>query len=387
MPTRHSKKRPNVLLAMGWYVHEINVGVARYARQAGWILEDLASHSGMINHHWAGDGIITLVEDPSSPLIQFLENTRVPVVNLTGQIPHLAYPRVLPNNYAIGKHAAEELLGRGFKHMAFLAMNRNAPVVEERMAGFRDTVISAGRTFHMLNCTELFKRGNTKRQLMEQWLMTELHKLPKPAGVMAQFDADANIIVQACANAGLQVPEQVAVVGVDNDPIYSQLGLIPLTSVISNRELIGYRGAELLDRLMQGGKPPTEPIRIPPGGIVVRRSTETFATDDEAVARALLFIKENAMSPISIAQVVQASKISRRSLYTKFSSVLGRSIQMEIVRQRLNLAKAFLASTDEKLEWVAYNSGFDGASSFSKAFRAYEGIRPSVYRENYRSPS
>jgi LacI family transcriptional regulator len=386
MSKRNSNNRPNVLLAMGWYVHEINVGVARYARHAGWILEDLASHSGIINHHWAGDGIITLVEDQSSPLIQFLENARVPVVDLTGQNPHLPYPRVQPDNHAIGKLGAEELLGRGFKHLAFLATDQNVPVVSERMTGFHDAVVSAGCTFHMLDYTRLFKRGCTDRQSMGKWLMTELNKLPKPAGVMAQFDADANIIVQACSNAGLQVPEQIAVIGVDNDPIYSQLGLIPLTSVISNRELIGYRGAELLDKLMQGGKPPAEPIRVPPGGIVVRRSTETFATDDEAVARALRFIKEHAMSPISIDQVVQASEVSRRTLYTKFSSELGRSIQEEIVRQRLDIAKAFLASTDEKLEWVAYNSGFDGASSFSKAFRAHVGIRPSAYRDKCKRP-
>ncbi len=384
MPKRSTHHRPNVLLAMGWFVHEINIGVARYARGAGWILEDLASHSGVIEPHWAGDGIITLVENIDSPLIGFLEKAAVPVVDLTGQLPHLAYPRVLPDNHAIGRLAAEELAGRGFKHTAFFTFDREAPVVAERMAGFRESALAAGCTFHLLDYTgHLGEAGD--RPSMIRWLAAELRKLPQPLGAMAQFDAEANLIVQACLQAGLHIPEQIAVVGVDNDPIYSELGPVPLTSVISNRELLGFRGAELLDHLMRGGPPPAAPVRVPPGGIVVRRSTDIFATDDEGVAKALRFIKENAASPLTIDAIVRASGVSRRALYSKFAKVLGRSIQAEIVRQRLNLAKNLLSSTDEKLDSIAYDSGFDGASSLSKAFRAHEGMPPSVYREKHRT--
>jgi LacI family transcriptional regulator len=201
---------------------------------------------------------------------------------------------------------------------------------------------------------------------------------------MAQFDAEANIIVQACIHAGLNVPEQVAVVGVDNDPIYSELGPVPLTSVISNRELLGYRGAELLDRLMRGGKLPSKPERVPPGGVIVRRSTDIFAIDDVGVANALRYIKEHAAEPISIDAVAGASGVSRRTLYTKFQTTLNRTIQAEIIRQRINLAKNLLSATNEKLESIAYDSGFETANSLSKAFRIHEGMSPSVYRETYR---
>lgn len=384
MPKRSIHRRPNVLLAMGWFVHEINVGVARYARGAGWILEDLASHSGVIEPDWSGDGIITLVENLNSPLIDFLKRARVPVVDLTGQLPELPYPRVLPDNHAIGRLAAEELAGRGFKHTAFFTFDRDVPVVVERMAGFREGALAAGCSFQVLDYTDQIPKGKG-RQAMIRWLAGELRKIPKPVGTMAQFDAEANIIVQACIQAELHVPEQVAVVGVDNDPIYSEFGPIPLTSVISNRELLGYRGAELLDRLMGGGKAPAEPVRVPPGGIIVRRSTDIFATDDDGVAKALRFIKANAAGPITIDAVVRAAGVSRRALYGKFARVLGRSIQVEIVRQRLNLAKNLLSATDEKLDAIAYDSGFDGASSLSKAFRAHEGIPPSVYRERHRA--
>jgi LacI family transcriptional regulator len=233
-----------------------------------------------------------------------------------------------------------------------------------------------------LDYTDPLSKDKSHKSMI-RWLAAELAKLPKPLGVMAQFDGDANVVVQACIHAGLNVPEQIAVVGVDNDPIYSELGPVPLTSVISNRELLGYQGAALLDRLMRGGKAPTKHERVPPGGIVVRRSTDIFAINDKALAKALNYIKENLAQPISIDQIVQASGVSRRTLYAKFSRLLGRSIHTEIVRQRINLAKNLLATTDEKLESISLDSGFDSASSFGKAFRAHEGMTPSCYREKF----
>jgi LacI family transcriptional regulator len=378
--------RPTVLLAMGWFVHEINLGVARYARSAGWILEDVASHSGVLDPDWSGDGIITLVEDIRSPLVGFLERAKVPVVNLTGHFPELPYPRVLQDNHAIGRTAADELIGRGFKNLAFFTIDRDVPVVAERMAGFREAALAAGCTYHLIDYTP--EKSKTKeRQSMRKWLAGKLLDLPKPLGTMAQFDAEANIIVQACLLVELQVPEDVAVVGVDNDPIYSELGPIPLTSVNSNREMLGYRGAELLDQLMRGDTYPERAVRVPSGGITVRQSTNIFATTDVALSKALRFIKENATKTICVDDVAKASGISRRALYQKFDRQVGRSINVEIIRQRLNLAKDLLVSSDMKLDALAYECGFQGATSLSNAFRCHLGVGPSAYREKARAKS
>lgn len=381
MPQRTRLHRPTVLLAMGWFVHEINVGVARYARKAGWILEDLASHSGVVDPDWAGDGIITLIEDIHSPLVGFLKRVEVPVVNLTGHFPELPYPRVLQDNHAIGRAAAEELIGRGFKNLAFFTLDRDVPVVVERMAGFREAALAAGCAYQMIDYTDEKNKGKG-RQSMIRWLAAKLLKLPKPLGTMAQFDAEANIIVQACLLVELQVPEDVAVVGVDNDPIYCELGPIPLTSVNSNRELLGYRGAELLNHLMRGGQIPKQEDRVPSGGITVRQTTSIFATADVGLSKALRFITENAAKAISVDDVAKASGVSRRSLYHKFNAQVGRSIQEEIIRHRLNLAKVLLVSSDLKLEAVAAECGFEGAVSLSKAFRFHLGVGPSTYRES-----
>ncbi|MEY4245455.1 MAG: hypothetical protein RLZZ245_3040 [Verrucomicrobiota bacterium] len=371
---------------MGWFVHEINVGVARYARSAGWILEDLASHSGVVDSDWCGDGVITLVEDIRSPLVRFLKRAKVPVVNLTGHFPELPYPCVLQDNHAIGRTAAEELIGRGIKNLAFFTIDRDVPVVVERMAGFREAALVAGCTYQTIDYTDEKSKGKSQ-QSMIRWLAAKLLKLPKPLGTMAQFDAEANIIVQACLLVELQVPEDVAVVGVDNDPIYSELGPIPLTSVNSNRELLGYRGAELLNQLMRGAPHPKETIRVPSGGVTVRQSTNIFATADVGLSKALHFIKENASKTICVDDVAMASGISRRSLYHKFNAQVGRSIQEEIIRQRLNLAKDLLVSSDLKLDAVAYDCGFEGATSLSNAFRLHLGVGPSAFRKKSRSKS
>lgn len=386
MPKRARSHRPSVLLAMGWYVHEINVGVARYARSAGWILEDLASHSGVVDPDWTGDGIITLIEDIRSPLVDFLKRVNVPVVNLTGHHPQLSYPRVLQDNHAIGQTAAEELIGRGFKNLAFFTIDRDVPVVVERMAGFRDAALAAGCIYQTIDYTPEMGKGKG-RQSMIRWLAAKLLKLPKPLGTMAQYDAESNVIVQACLLAELQVPEHVAVVGVDNDPIYSELGPIPLTSVNSNRELLGYRGAELLSQLMRGENAPEQSIRVPSGGISVRQSTDILATADVGLSKALRFINQNAAKAITVDDVARASGISRRSLYHKFNGQVGRSIKEEIIRQRLTLAKNLLVSSDMKLEAVASECGFDGATSLSNAFRCHLGVGPSVFRERSRSRS
>ncbi|MGL5019282.1 MAG: substrate-binding domain-containing protein [Luteolibacter sp.] len=382
MPPRTSH-RHRVLLAMGWFVHEINVGVARYAREAGWILDDLASHTGTVDRKWVGDGIITLVEDAHSPLVGFLKRAKVPVVNLSSNLPELRFPRVVSDNREIGRLGASELIGRDFRNLAFFTSDREVPVVVERMGGFRDAAVAAGCKFQMIDYTDEVPKEKG-HQAMIRWLASRLIKLPKPLGIMAQFDGDANIIIQACILAGLQVPEQVAVVGVDNDPIYSELGPIPLTSVITNRESQGYQGAELLDKLMRGGKAPAEAVRVPPEGIAVRRSSNILSSDDPIMSKALNFIHEHFSESIGVDHVASAVGVSRRTLYEKFNHHLGRSIHSEIMRQRLNLAKKLLRSTDLKLDAIACECGFDGAAALRNVFRAHEGVAPTTFREQYR---
>ena len=363
---------------MGWYVHDLNLGVTRYARDADWILDDSASHCGVIPPDWHGDGILTVTTAVSTPLSAFVERTKVPVVDLSAASTNRKYYRVQPDNVAIGRIAAEEFLRRGFKHVAFYCTDPNAPVIKERMAGFMDIFKQVGIKTHLLDFAERYRTG--KLEGLTSAIGRELKKLPRPLGVMGQFDPDANTVVKAAMEAGLNVPEDVAVIGVDNDPIYSTLGIVPLTSVISNMEMVGYKGAELLDRLMRGAKASAQPIRVPPGGIVVRRSTDVFAAEDEAISKALAFISKNLKDAITVADVVLASGVCRRTLFAKFTERLGRSIHRELLRQRVAKVKLMLSSTDEKLEMIAAECGFGSHSVMWSAFRVLEGVSPSKFR-------
>ena len=381
MPKRALSSRKQVLLAMGWYVHEVNVGVARYAKEAGWVLDDSASHSGVIPASWRGDGIITISTGVKTPLAAFVARARVPVVDVSSASNHRRFGRVQPDNFAIGRVAAEELLGRGFKHYSFFSLNPAAPVVRERVKGFRATVKQAGHRFYLLNFANHIRQGGKLDHIIP-WLGRELKKLPKPLATMAQYDAEANYIVRASLEAGLHVPEEVSVIGVDNDLVYSQLGLVPLTSVVSNRELVGYRGAEMLAHLMNGGALPSEPVRVPPGGVIVRRSTDIFASEDAAMSKALAFIASHCGEPIGVSDVVHASGVCRRTLFSKFANQLGRSIHRELLRQRLAKAKLMLSTNSEKLETIADACGFSSVSALWSVFRTQEGLSPSEFRKS-----
>ena len=373
------QKRKTVLLALGWYVHEIDMGVARYAKEHDWILDDISCHAGELPS-WKIDGVITLFADPNQKrLIDFVQKSNVPVVALSDQVPEIPVPRVLPDNEAIGRTAAQELLSRGFEQFAFFVLDSRAPVVQERVKGFRDTIITAGKTFTAIDYTCNWGKKDAHDRLLK-WLSCEIKKLPKPIAIMAHYDAEANYIVRACLDANIHIPMEVAVIGVDNDPIYSELGPIPLTSVVSNREQLGYEGAAMLDQLMKGKKVKS-PVRIPPSGIILRQSSDVFAAKDPAIAKALNYIAHHLAEPFTLDDLAKESGVSRRGLYNKFNSYLGHSLHQEIIRQRLNKARQMLQTTDEKLSTIAEACGFKDGMGLSKVFRLYEDTTPSEIRE------
>ena len=385
MNSKRKNARLTVVLALGWYVNEIVAGVARYAREAGWILYDTPSHSRLeLTHTGRCDGIITLLgSERERPMIGHCLHARVPVVDLSDQLPDLPFPRVLPDNAAIGRMGAEHLLDCGLRHLAFLEINAAAPVVRKRREAFEQAVAATGCDFHRVDATAVATRNIGR---IVPWLAKALASLPRPFGIMAQYDGEAVFILQACREAGLRVPEDVAVIGVDNDPIYCELGLVPLSSVDTNREMQGYRAAQLLGRLMDGNPAPDGAVRIPPVGVVSRRSTELTAIRDPEVARALHYIAANFRKPIQVSDVVDAAGGSRRNLYNKFDHEIRRSIACEIRRRRIEHARRLLASGWEKLDSVAIQCGFDDAKVFSKCFTQSEGISPTRFRALHAMP-
>ena len=380
--------RRNVLLALGWNVTEFNQGVFEYAKKANWIVNDIMSHNGRVPAQWNGDGIITgITESSEKALLRLLVKAKVPVVNLASYSSPIINCRILPDNKMIGAVAAEHLLSRGFQQFAFYRVS-SFPTVMERMVGFRSAILAAGKEYHELDLSTQMpaKLLNSDQYLtILSALVSKLKKLPKPIGVMAQYDAEANDVVRACLSVNLRIPEDVAVIGVDNDPLYSTLGPVPLTSVNSNRRLAGYRAAEMLDSILDGKRWGEKLVLIKPEGVVVRESTDLVAVGDPYVSKALRYILSEFKSDIDVEDVVKRSGISRRGLYSRFEKNVGHTIYEEIMNHRLDYASRLLRETDAKLHAVALNSGFGDSERLSKAFKRHYDISPIGYRLQQRA--
>lgn len=387
-PARKKARRRNILLALGWNVFEFNLGVAEYAKKANWILNDVMCHSSRIPSQWRGDGIITHVNGRmEKELLSLLRGAKVPVVNLGAHTASFINSRVIPDNERIGELAADHLLGRGFEHFAFFRLSSTV-VVMERMEGFRKRILAEKREFHEINFEPKLTAGkniNSQYSRLLPWLAAQLKKLPKPLAAMAQYDGEANDVVRAALSAGLRVPEDVAVIGVDNDPVYSTLGPIPLTSVDSSRRLAGYRAAELLDTIIDGDRWVEKTVRIPPANVIVRTSTDIIAVEDPYVSKALHCIWSRFRTGISIEEIVSVSGISRRGLYTRFERIVGHPIYEELMRQRLDCAKQLLRDSDEKLQFIADECGLVDAERLSKSFKRFCGMSPMDYRAQHRT--
>jgi LacI family transcriptional regulator len=210
-----------------------------------------------------------------------------------------------------------------------------------------------------------------------------IHSLPKPLGLMACNDFRGIQALDACRRAGIAVPEEMAVIGVDNEELVCKLAYPPLSSVVPNARRIGYEAAALLDRLMRGEPEPTIPLAIPPLEVITRLSTDVNAIADPDVAAAMRFIREHACEGIGVDEVLAQVPVSRSVLQRRFRSLLGRSIHAVIAAVRLQRAKQLLVETDLSLAVIAKRTGFSHVEYLCAAFRQAVGLPPGAYRREH----
>lgn len=387
------RARRSVLLLLGVYHVRLHTGIMRYAREADWVLDDTYVRIGMPPAGWRGDGILTLVTNPkdiealrqypSLPLVDFSKGWISESMPEEYRASGIGRPRVYYDNERIGRLAAEHFLERAFKHVAYLNCG-NYWMEVERMPIFRQTLEAAGCHYHEIPYYQCFPRcapGPLRsHQQAHEWLVNTLRELPKPLGIAASTDDLACRLLRACDDANLSVPEEVAVLGCDNNPMVCDYALAPLSSVDVDWQRIGYEGAGLLDRLMDGKRAPHAPILIPPKGVVTRLSTHVLAIPDLAIAQAVRFIWEHYPEPIGTPEVAAAAGLSRRTLERDFRKHLGQSVNHEIAQVRVERAKQMLLETKLKAYEVALQCGFSDVVHFSKAFHRLTGSRPSHYR-------
>lgn len=382
-------RQPVVLLALGSYQHETHRGIARYAREHGWHLVAEMAYGGVIPRGWEGDGILTALTERDE-LTQFVMSTGTPAVDLNMVRADVPLPRVVGDHEAIGRLAAMHFIERGFEHFAWYSVHDNRTAVDRR-TGFLRTLNDEGLNINQ--CKSLIwsstkKRGQpisdndwTERR---DWLIREITASPKPIAVFAYNDYQASHIINACLHAGLNIPEEVAVVGVDNDELACEGLPVPLSSVKHDLDSRGYQGAALLaERMKNPDQPIPEPIRIKPTGVITRKSSDILALSDPQVAKALRYIWDHFQKPLNVSEIVKATDISRRTLEKAFNKQLGRSILDEILRRRLQRVKELLAHSDFTMRQIAEQSGFATPQYLHQVFRKHEDTTPGEYRRQH----
>jgi LacI family transcriptional regulator len=239
--------------------------------------------------------------------------------------------------------------------------------------------VDQGRDCHVLSWQrERHQRPDTREQ-RHRWLVRRLSAMAKPLAVFAR-DNEAVEVIEACFAADLAVPDEVAVLGVDNSEMICDCLRVPLSSIDNNLERVGYEGAALLDRLIRGEAAPSSPLYIPPAGIVERRSTDNLAADHRQVQTALRFIRDHSHELISMADLVKHVAMSRSGLEKAFREHYVRAPMEELRHTRVAHAKKLLRETSEKIAAVARLTGFQTSQNLCRIFRRQLGLTPKQYR-------
>ncbi|MFH5806523.1 XylR family transcriptional regulator [Alienimonas sp. DA493] len=326
---------------------------------------------------WGGDGIVARVESPA--VAEVLLRSGAPVVDVSSGRFLPEAPCVETDNHAIARAAFDHLTDRGFTSLAFCGVPRFRWSAERRDA-FAALAAEADLPCDVYQC-EPGGHGEKHSWIRErERLGVWVSELPKPVGVMACYDIQAQFLLDVCREFGVSVPEEAAVIGVDDDWLLCELATPPLSSVIPDARRIGYEAASRLDQLMSERPVDPAPIFFPPLGVATRQSTDVLAIDDEDVAAAVRFIRQRASSGINVADVLRAVPLSRRALEDRFRTILGRTPHEEIARVRLNRVRRLLRETDLPIAEIAARTGYRSAAYLSAAFRKSVGQTPRDYR-------
>lgn len=304
----------------------------------------------------------------------------VPLVDLNDTPPIAGVPKLRPDNLAMGHHGAEHLLERGFRHFGFSGFT-DLVWAAERRDGFVEALALAGHSCDVFDVSfpgDLTPFWEAKQMTaLSAWL----RRLPKPAAVMACNDMRALQVVSAAKSAGLLVPEEVAVLGANNDTIRCELADPPLSSVATNAFQSGYQAAELLADLMARHKPAEMDRRVEPVGVVTRQSTDILAMGDKNVATAVSYIREHACHGITVDHVLREAFASRSQLEKKFRRYIGRSPQAEIRRVQVEKIRQLLFETNFPLKKIAELAGFEHVEYMCVVFKRLTGESPGSYRK------
>lgn len=376
------KKQKSVLLALGWHDHRLLNGIASYAAEHSWhisaasITKELAIPWG-----WRGDGVLAWLAG-NEELCEFVVSLDVPTVDFSLRRANLPFTHVAQDHVQCASMAADHMVRRGIRNFLFYSDSANW-TFEERGKGFELALTGQGLPCEWIkwHSHSSYRKGRGEWSKRRSWLASKLKNARKPLGVFAANGTLAVEIQEVCEMSGIAVPQEVAIVGIEDDLLLPQSTQRSITAVDPNFEDLGYQGAAWLGRLMSGIKLDPDPIRIPPTRIIERQSTEITAVNHKGVAKALHFIAENFSEDIDIDLVARSAGISRRGLHQAFIEHLGFTPGEQIRSTRIEHAKKLLAETDNKVETVAMLCGYRSVNSFFIAFKQACGSPPGEFRK------
>ena len=297
-----------------------------------------------------------------------------PLVVINNALPEVPFPQVVPDDIAIGRMAAHYFLRRGFRR--FVYAGDGSGFGKLRGNGFLDALKEYGaadvRRSHGISLDHIVPI----RELISG------HP-GEPVAVFCCNDWMAHSVIHRAAAERIDCPRNIAVLGVDNDHLPSACCHVPISSVELPEYEIGRRAAGLVARMLRGEPPPTDPIRIPPIGVIGRRSSDRYACDDPRLLRAVRFIEANSNRSISIQDIANAAgkNVAARTLQRRFRNAFGETMIDALLRSRVGRAKSLLTSSELSVKEITYLTGFASSSHFSLTFRRFEGMTPGAFRK------
>jgi len=381
---RRRRRRPHIALLVETSLasgRDILRGIARYVREhRPWALfhepHGLEDSAPRWLRGWRGDGIIARVQ--TLAMAQEIGATGIPVVDALGVVPDTAFPLVHVDDAAIARMAAEHLLERGLRQFAFFGIE-GENWSEQRYSGFRLAVASVCRNVARYELPR-DPSGARSWERVGDRLARWIASLPKPAGVLVCSDQRGAQFLEACRRARVAVPDEIAVISVDNDEPLCDVCDPPLSSIVASHVRVGYEAAALLDGLLGGEPVPGSSILIPPQQVVARQSTDTLAIEDPSIAAALRLIRERAHTDLQVDAIAHELRMSRSVLQRRFRTRLKRSVHQEILAVRIHRARELLLNTDLPLVTVAERAGFKHQEYMGAVLKARLGTTPARLR-------
>lgn len=300
---------------------------------------------------------------------QLARSLKLPTINVSSRCKGNVLPGVVPENSAIARLAAEHFIQRGFRQFAY--------------AGYRQHYFSEAR-FHAFHSV-LRQAGLDCKYLPDGQDVRSIRATEKPVGIFACNDERARQVLGACIRRSVNVPQEAAIIGVDNDELLCELAEVPLSSIDPNGRRIGFEAAAALERLMKHEPLEHKLSHVQPAGLIIRSSSDVIAVSDEQVALAMRYMQAHACDPMRVRDMLGALEVSRRTLEKRFRSIVGRTLHEEIRRLQFERARKLLSESDLRIPDVATRCGFKDPKRFTTLFRAEFGSPPITFRRQVRA--